>query len=169
MYEAAKTENINLKIISGTRNFYEQKRIWERKWKRHKDLSPIKRSLKILEYSSMPSTSRHHWGTDMDLNTLNNSYFEGGVGAKEYQWLKENASNYGFYKVYTSKKNGKTGYNMEKWHWTYMPLAKQYLEFYNSKIFYDDITGFKGSELAEEVYIIKKFVNGISKIVVELK
>ncbi|KGL62278.1 M15 family metallopeptidase [Polaribacter sp. Hel1_85] len=162
MHEAAKAENINLKIISGTRNFYEQKRIWERKWKRYKDLSPIKRALKILEYSSMPSTSRHHWGTDMDLNNLNNSYFQRGMGAKEYQWLKENAKKYGFYQVYTSKENGRTGYNMEMWHWSYIPLAKEYLSYYNLKISYDDITGFEGSELAGELNIIKDFVNGIS-------
>jgi len=169
MYEAAKSENINLKIISGTRNFYEQKAIWERKWKRYKDLSPIKRAQKILEYSSMPSTSRHHWGTDMDLNNLNNSYFERGVGAKEYQWLKENAIKYGFYQVYTSKKNGRTGYNMEKWHWSYMPLAEQYLSYYNSKISYEDITGFEGSQLEGELNIIQGFVNGISKSVVKVK
>ncbi len=30
MYEATKADGIYLKIISGTRNFYEQKRIWER-------------------------------------------------------------------------------------------------------------------------------------------
>tara|TARA_R110002050_G_scaffold95549_4_gene198926 strand:- start:62295 stop:62678 length:384 start_codon:yes stop_codon:yes gene_type:complete len=29
MYDQAKSEKINLKIISGTRNFYEQKAIWE--------------------------------------------------------------------------------------------------------------------------------------------
>lgn len=162
MYEAATLDNINLKIISGTRNFYEQKSIWERKWKKYNNLPPLKRAQKILEYSSMPSTSRHHWGTDIDLNNLNNSYFEGGVGAKEYGWLKENAKNFGFNQVYTSKENRRTGYNMEKWHWSYMPLAKQYLAFYNSNISYDDITGFKGSELVEELNIIKDFVNGIS-------
>jgi len=163
MYEAAKAENINLKIISGTRNFYEQKAIWERKWKRYKDLSPIKRAQKILEYSSMPSTSRHHWGTDLDLNNLNNSYFERGVGAKEYQWLKENASKYGFYQVYTSKKNGRTGYNMEKWHWSYMPLSEKYLNYYNENIKIDDIKGFEGAELSTELDVIKVFVNGIAK------
>lgn len=161
MYKAAKADNINLKIISGTRNFYEQKSIWERKWKKYKNLPPLKRAQKILEYSSMPSTSRHHWGTDIDLNNLNNSYFERGVGAKEYEWLKENARNYGFYQVYTSKENGRTGYNMEKWHWSYMPIANKYLIFYNLNISYNDITGFTGSELAEELNIFQNYVNGI--------
>mgnify|MGYP000312507363 FL=1 len=109
----------------------------------------------------MPSTSRYHWGTDIDLKNLNNSYFERGLGAKEYQWLNKNAKNYGFHQVYTSKENGRTGYNMEKWHWSFMPLANQYLKFYNSNITYDDITGFTGSELADDLNIIKDFVNGV--------
>ncbi|MDD7915363.1 M15 family metallopeptidase [Polaribacter ponticola] len=162
MYEAAKADNINLRIISGTRNFYEQKSIWERKWKKYNNLSPIKRAQKILEYSSMPSTSRHHWGTDLDLSNLNNSYFDKGRGKKEYEWLKNNAKKYGFHQVYTSKDKGITGYNMEKWHWSFMPLAKQYLNYYNKNITEEDIERFKGSEFAEELNIIKNYVNGIS-------
>ena len=44
-----------------------------------------------------------------------------------------------------------------------MPLAKKYLLYYNSKILSEEITGFKGSELAGELNIIKDFVNGISE------
>jgi hypothetical protein len=32
MFNAAKKDEISLNIISGTRNFYDQKSIWERKW-----------------------------------------------------------------------------------------------------------------------------------------
>ena len=49
MYNAAKKEGIALKIISGTRNFNEQKTIWERKWKRYKSLDPIERAQMILD------------------------------------------------------------------------------------------------------------------------
>ena len=87
-FNKAKRDSIDLKIISGTRNFYEQKAIWNRKWNLYNNLNPIHRAKKILEYSSMPSTSRHHWGTDIDLNSLNNSYFNTGKGLKTYQWLK---------------------------------------------------------------------------------
>ena len=162
MYLAAKNENIDLKIISGTRSFFEQKYIWERKWKKYNKLPPLQRAQKILEYSSMPSSSRHHWGTDMDINNLNNSYFEKGKGKKEYEWLVKNAAKYGFYQVYTSKENGRTGYNTEKWHWSYIPLAKEYLHFYNEAITYQDITGFKGAELAKKIGIITNYINGIN-------
>ena len=110
----------------------------------------------------MPSTSRHHWGTDLDINSLSNSYFTEGKGKKEYNWLQKNASKFGFYQVYTSKENGRKGYNEEKWHWTYLPLSSKYLNYYNAHISLNDISGFKGSEFAKELNIIKNYVNGIN-------
>jgi D-alanyl-D-alanine carboxypeptidase len=163
MYNAAINDTIDLKIISGTRNFEEQKAIWERKWKKNKNLQPLQRAVKILEYSSMPSSSRNHWGTDIDLNNLNNSYFNSGKGLKEYEWLTTNANTFGFYQVYTEKNQDRTGYNLEKWHWSYLPLASKYLKFYNTKIINDDINGFDGYEQAQQVKIINNYVNGISK------
>lgn len=163
MFSAAQKEGVKLIVVSGTRSFYEQKSIWERKWEKYKNLSPLDRTKKILEYSSMPTTSRHHWGTDVDLINLNNTYFESGKGKKEYEWLVKNANNFGFYQVYTSKENGRTGYNLEKWHWSYLPLASRYLNYYNESISYKDIHGFKGSEFAENVNMIANYVNGISK------
>jgi D-alanyl-D-alanine carboxypeptidase len=83
MSDAAHKEGVELTIISATRNFESQKRIWENKWNgkvqvEGKDLTTVtdlkERARLILLYSSMPSTSRHHWGTDMDLNALNNSF-----------------------------------------------------------------------------------------------
>lgn len=162
MHSLAKKNGINLTVISGTRSFYQQKGIWERKWNKYKKLKPIDRAKKILEFSSMPTTSRHHWGTDLDLNNLNNSYFETGRGKKEYEWLCQNANDFGFYQVYTNKNNGRMGYNLEKWHWSYLPLASNYLNYYNNNITYSDINGFKGSELASKLKIITDYVNGIS-------
>jgi len=161
MSRKAKKDSIDFKIISGTRNFYEQKAIWNRKWNLYSNLNPIDRAKKILEYSSMPSTSRHHWGTDIDLNSLNNSYFNTGKGLKTYQWLQSNANSFGFYQVYTNKNNGRTGYNEEKWHWSFVPLASKYLEFYNSNIKTEDISEFEGSHLAKDLRIIEDYVNGI--------
>lgn len=163
MVDSAKKDGIQLKIVSGTRNFEEQKGIWERKWRKYKNLEPKQRTLKILKYSAMPSSSRHHWGTDMDLNSLNNSYFNSGKGLKEYQWLTANANSFGFYQVYTDKSSGRTGYNEEKWHWSYLPLASKYLEFYNANLSVKDISGFEGSEYAESLLIIEEYVNGISE------
>lgn len=134
-----------------------------KKWNEHKNIEPIERAKKILEYSSMPSTSRHHWGTDIDINSLDNSYFTKGKGKKEYEWLVKNANDFGFYQVYTNKNNGRKGYNMEKWHWSYLPLANKYLNYYNKNIKYKDIKGFNGSKFAKKLNIIKDYVNGVSK------
>ena len=163
MHEAAKKDGISFLIISGTRNFTDQKAIWENKWSReivtHKTHKAT--ALKILEYSSMPSTSRHHWGTDIDINSLVSSYFKTGKGAEEYAWLVKNAKKYGFYQTYTPKDKGRTGYSVEEWHWSYYPLSRIYLEQYNLKISNKDITGFSGCETASEIDIVKNYVNGI--------
>ncbi len=170
MSKQAKKEGVNLKIISGTRDFNHQKRIWNYKWTdKYKHIPEHKRAKKILEFSSMPSTSRHHWGTDMDINDLENSYFEKGRGKKEYQWLVKNAKNYGFYQVYTSKEYGRTGYNEEKWHWSYLPLSAIYLKYYNDKVNYKDIRDFIGSDYAKDLQMIKKYVNGVNKEILNYK
>lgn len=162
LHTAAKKDTISFKIVSGTRNFSHQKGIWNRKWQKYANLNPLERAKKILEYSSMPTTSRHHWGTDIDINNLNSSYFKKGKGKKEYDWLVKNAHKFGFYQVYTSKENGRTGYNEEEWHWSYAPLATLFLNYYNTKITSEDIIGFKGNALAKELRIIKNYVNGIN-------
>ena len=161
MFEAAKLENISLQIVSGTRNFDEQKNIWERKWKKRDSLDPSEKVLSILEFSAMPGTSRHHWGTDIDINNLENSYFEEGRGKAEYEWLVKNAARFGFYQVYNSQTSGRTGYREEKWHWSYLPLAAKYLEEYISQLSYEEIADFEGSEYALEHAIIPRYVNGI--------
>ena len=114
----------------------------------------------------MPCTSRHHWGTDVDLINLNNEYFESGQGLKEYKWLKENAARFGFRQVYDDKKITKrTGYELEKWHWSYMPTSSKFLKQYHEKVNYRIIKGFKGDVLAghKEIDMIRNFVGGIIK------
>lgn len=163
MHQAAKNDKVSLIIISGTRNFTQQKGIWEKKWEMNfpKLKTYEATAKKILEYSSMPSTSRHHWGTDIDINSLESDYFKSGKGKLEYEWLTKNGPKYGFYQVYTSKKNGRTGYSEEEWHWSYLPLANIYLSKYNTLINLNDIKGFKGFESARKIDVIKDYVNGI--------
>jgi LAS superfamily LD-carboxypeptidase LdcB len=167
MHDAAKKEGVKLLIVSGSRNFEDQKNIWDRKFKINiKTLDTIACIKKILLFSSMPSTSRHHWGTDVDLINLNNSYFEKGQGLKEYTWLKKNAAKYGFCQVYDDKKlTNRTGYELEKWHWSYMPIANLFLQQYKEKITYKDINNFIGATYAgnKKIDMIPNFVAGISK------
>lgn len=165
MAKAAKKEGITITIISATRTFEAQKVIWEKKWMRNDyvKFAEQQRVREIMKYSSMPGTSRHHWGTDIDINSLENNYFESGEGKKLYEWMQNNAATFGFVQTYTNKSNGRTGYEEEKWHWSYMPIADQMLQAYQNKISYLDLTGFKGAQYAQECNVIEEYVLGISK------
>jgi D-alanyl-D-alanine carboxypeptidase len=173
MYDAAAKDGVRLKIISATRPFTHQKSIWEAKWYGKRKVNgqflsanardPEERARLILMYSSMPGTSRHHWGTDIDLNDLNNPYFEKGTGKKIYDWLVNNASEYGFCQVYSPQDESRPyGYLEEKWHWSYLPVARRLTNLYKEKLTDSDITGFEGSETAQSIGMIEKYVLGIN-------
>jgi len=175
MYEAAQNDGINLEIRSAARNFDYQKRIWEKKWTGQTILSsgenastvyPDKKSraLKILEYSSMPGTSRHHWGTDIDLNNFNNSWFESGEGLRLFKWLEKNAHQFGYCRPYTEINDSRpNGYNEEKWHWSYTPISNLYTQYAAQNITNDQIDGFLGSQVAKEINVVENYILGISK------
>ena len=176
MWHAAQADSLNLQIRSATRNHEYQRGIWERKWTgktllegktdaAKEIVDPIQRSKAILRYSSMPGSSRHHWGTDIDLNAFENEYFEpGGKGEHVYNWLTKHAQTYGFCQVYSDKEQEqRTGYEMEKWHWSYMPLARQLDRYVLNSITDEDISGFMGSEHSHDVGIVNNYMKGISK------
>ncbi|MEM9886486.1 MAG: M15 family metallopeptidase [Bacteroidota bacterium] len=176
MYEAAKKEGIYLQIRSATRNFDYQKRIWENKWtgktkvENGENLAQTtpdakERALKILRFSSMPSTSRHHWGTDIDFNAFNNEYFATGEGKKIYDWLAANAVDYGFCQPYTAKGAARpNGYNEEKWHWSYLPIAEHLTTFAKEHLRDSLIQGFQGAQTAEQIGVVEKYVLGINEL-----
>lgn len=161
---AASSEGINLKIISGTRNFWQQKAIWERKWQNNAPMfgTGIDNAKHILKYSSMPGSSRHHWGTDIDINSLEPGYFKAGRGLREITWLRKHAKGFGFCEVYSPRATGRnTGYEPEAWHWSYMPLANQYLKYYLTNVSSADFINFYGSQFAQPLKIIEHYVQGI--------
>lgn len=174
MAAAARAEGVNLTIISAMRTFNHQRRIWNDKWNGRQMLEgniratsivdPVERAREILRFSSMPGTSRHHWGTDIDLNSLVNSYFESGQGKNVYDWLLANAPRYGFCQPYTARDAQRPeGYEEEKWHWSYKPLAAKYLSAFEASVQYDDLIGFDGWETAAELKVIENYVLGINE------
>ena len=173
MRNAALKDKVDLKISSAARNFDYQKMLWNNKWTGvtfvdGKDLSKSipdgsERFRKILEYSAAPGTSRHHWGTEIDINAAIPSYFKTPKGAKEYEWLKKNAKNFGFCQTYTLKGSSRpTGYNEEKWHWSYIPLASDLTKNMAKLVTYKEISGFMGDEYAAKQNLIKDYVLGIN-------
>lgn len=174
MHAAALQSGVQLQIVSATRPFKHQKEIWEAKWNGSRqvegqDLSktlpdPEARARKILEYSSMPGTSRHHWGTDIDLNALTDSYFQKGEGLKIFEWLSTHAYEYGFCRPYTAKGPERpNGYEEEKWHWSYQPVAKHLTEMARLRLHDEMITGFQGAETARRIGVVERYVLGVSK------
>lgn len=163
-----------ISVRSGFRSYFDQKIIWEEKFTGKRKMgksiegkSPKEIVNTILEYSSAPGTSRHHWGTDLDLNSFDNGYFEkGGKGEFLYTWLQKNASSFGFCQPYNdySERNNK-GYFLERWHWSYSPvsskLQEEWLELYKAKKI--SINGkFLGSEEFSESMPIT-YVSSINK------
>ena len=173
MAEAAMKDGVELNITSATRNFDYQKDLWNNKWTgitfvEGKNLSASipngqQRFEKILEYSAVPSTSRHHWGTDIDINGVTPTYFESEEGKKVYEWLSANAPLFGFCQTYNEKGYDRiSGYNEEKWHWSYLPLARDFTQEYKKLIRNEDIVGFLGDEYVSRENLINNYVLSIN-------
>lgn len=173
MAQVAHNDKIELKIASATRNFNYQKDLWENKWTgvktvRGKDLSKsilneLERFKKILEYSAAPGTSRHHFGTDIDINNAEPEYFNSPKGSKEYDWLVNNAYKFGFCQTYNKKgESRKIGYNEEKWHWSYLPLSQTLTQEYKNLIKNEDIKGFLGDKYVQDFDLINDYVLSIN-------
>ncbi|MCH2194507.1 M15 family metallopeptidase [Kordia sp.] len=141
MCAAAAKDGFDIYVVSSYRTYAHQNRIWERKYKRFtkQGLSPIQAIKKIITYSTIPGTSRHHWATDIDIIDKNASYsgdvlvpkkFHGdGPFCKLREWLEEHANSFGFYIVYTDHAHRK-GFKYEPWHYTYAPISIPMLKEY---------------------------------------
>lgn len=173
MYQAAIEDGVRLQIVSAARNFDKQKTIWEAKWDGRTIVEggqnlaltvpdPVERARIILRFSSMPGTSRHHWGTDIDLNQLENEWFEHGEGRKLYNWMIKNAASFGYCQPYTAKHAYRLhGYEEEKWHWTYMPVSEKLTAIAEHCLLDDDIKGFKGDQVTSLIGVVHHYVLGI--------
>ncbi|MDH7445065.1 M15 family metallopeptidase [Aquimarina sp. 2201CG14-23] len=134
MKSAALKQGIKIKVVSSYRDYAHQNRIWERKYERYtaSGLLPTKAIHKIIEYSTIPGTSRHHWGSDIDIVDgsvkqpkdvlLEKHFHNDGPFARFKTWMDHNANDFGFYLVYTNKK-GRKGFKYEPWHYSYAPTS----------------------------------------------
>ena len=141
MKAAAAQSGIDIQVVSSYRNYAHQNRIWERKYKRFTDqgLSPQEAIEKIIAYSTIPGTSRHHWGTDLDIIDgsqptsgdvlVPSKFHEDGPFCKLKEWMDSHSEDFGFYLVYTEDEDRK-GFKYEPWHYSYAPLSKTYLKDY---------------------------------------
>ena len=78
-----------------------------------------------------------------------------------YQWLQQRADDFGFCQTYTED-TARTGYDEERWHWTYVPLSEPLTEEFLSTIEPQDITGFSGAQFVDDLNVIEEYVGGIN-------
>lgn len=135
MKKAAYSDGFDIKMVSSFRDFYRQEGIWERKYLRFTEddgMQPLDAIDKIIEYSTIPGTSRHHWGTDIDIingypkvtgDVLVPEKFEAGGPFEDFKlWLDENSEKFGYYLVYTNESK-RRGFKYEPWHYSYAPIS----------------------------------------------
>lgn len=168
MAVAATAENIKIEVVSAFRSFERQKQIYESKYERFtsQGLTPMEAIEKIIEYSTIPGTSRHHWGTDLDIidanaprpkNVLQPEHFHGkGPYCKLKEWLNEHASSFGFFEVYTDDPY-RRGFKYEPWHFSLaavsVPMLQAYKELDLKKILQEE--KIKGSTYFTDDFITR--------------
>ncbi|MFC1583209.1 M15 family metallopeptidase [Candidatus Neomarinimicrobiota bacterium] len=172
MYQAAENEGIRFRVVSATRTFSSQRTIWEGKFT-GKRLSlgrnlaedypdTLERCQAILEYSSAPGISRHHWGTEVDFNKTDPAYWRQGEGLAALRWLEHNAPKYGYVMAYPPDRDH--GYRYEPWHWSYQPMARPILRNYFHKVIADeDLYGFSGDETLRGLPWREWYVNSVGE------
>ncbi|MBI1972728.1 M15 family metallopeptidase, partial [Candidatus Woesearchaeota archaeon] len=148
MKAAAETDGFILNAVSGYRTFNTQLDIWNNKFASFSGTDQEK-AKKTAEFSAVPGMSRHHWGTEIDINSVDPSYWQNNVAL--YGWLVSNAPTYGFCQSY-DKDRGVV--KTEKWHWSYKPISKQLTQQYSDTIIAQDITGL---DIAGETTIVSNF------------
>ncbi len=145
MKKAAYGAGVDIKAVSSYRSFERQAAIFERKYERftaEDGMQPLDAIDKIIEYSTIPGTSRHHWGTDIDLidgnkkttgDVLVPQKFEAGGPFADFKaWMDENSKKFDFYLVYTNTPK-RRGFKYEPWHYSYAPLSIPMLTAFRKK------------------------------------
>ena len=146
----ARNAGFELSIASSFRPFCRQLAIWNGKADGtrpiHDDqgrpisierLSRTEQLHAILRFSAMPGTSRHHWGTDLDvydaaavpseypLQLSPDEVAAGGVFDRLHCWLDERLAageSHGFFRPYGKDRGGVAP---ERWHLSYAPLSSR--------------------------------------------
>lgn len=182
MKKAAYSDGIDLKIVSSYRNFVRQEAIFERKFIRYTEdegMEPLPAIDKIIEYSTIPGTSRHHWGTDIDIvdgyrkvegDVLVPSKFEAGGPYEDFKkWMDENAKVFDYHLVYTDEPKRK-GFKYEPWHYSFAPISVPMLTAFRSKNIMQLLQQetFEGSEYFTKGFIQTYVQNNILDINKEL-
>ncbi len=118
MYQAALDDGVELVPISGYRSVERQTRNFENKIQKYIDdgYGEIEATQMAATIILPPGTSEHNAGLAMDICSL----YESFENTEEFEWLSENAADYGFILRYPKDKQDITKIIYEPWHWRYV-------------------------------------------------
>ena len=112
MQDAARTENIELQLVSAFRSIAYQCEIIQRKLDKGAVVE------EILKVNAAPGFSEHHTGRALDLTTPNcETLHESFELTTAFRWLQANADQFGFEMSYPQ--NNPWGITYEPWHWAW--------------------------------------------------
>jgi LAS superfamily LD-carboxypeptidase LdcB len=158
--DKARAAGFELAIASSFRNFDRQQRIWREKAAGQRPvfgadgepllpeaLSDDELLWAILRWSALPGTSRHHWGTDLDVYDASavDADYRLQLVPEEYQprgpfgpfrhWLERlivDGDAEGFYHPYAHDRGAVAP---EPWHISYRPVAQYYQSLLSFEVF----------------------------------
>ncbi len=114
----------NIWVQSAYRSIEYQKTLYDNKINDYLNRGGTMEEAEMLtsEYINKPGESEHNLGLAVDFNNVNNDF----ENTKAYEWLKENAKDYGFVMRYPEEKANITGVAYEPWHWRYVGKEHSY-------------------------------------------
>ena len=118
MFDAAARDGVYLTPCSGYRSYELQERNYNNKIDYYESLgySYEDAAVKAATIIMPPGSSEHNLGYAMDIVCVD-EWFE---DTDEFQWLMENAQDYGFILRYPKEKQDITKVIYEPWHWRYV-------------------------------------------------
>jgi hypothetical protein len=173
LQKKAALAGFDLRVESGHRPFKRQLSIWNRKAEGQLPLLDAQGQLldrfclsdaecveAILNWSALPGTSRHHWGTDLDVvdaAAIPKGYEvqltpeeSDTLFAPLHAWLDERIARgeaCGFCRVFEP---GRGRVRPERWHLSYAPAARRFEQSFNAELL-PELYNACGLELAAEV------------------
>lgn len=118
MFDAARADGIYPTVAAGYRTTEKQQRLMDEKIAelRAEGYSQADAKTEAERWVAVPGTSEHQLGLAVDINA------DGihSAGYDVYEWLAENAHEYGFILRYPENKEGITGTAYEAWHYRYV-------------------------------------------------
>lgn len=163
LQKEAHESGFDLQVISAFRDYQRQLLIWNSKARGERPLyddqgnllefaklSPKEVMFAILRWSALPGSSRHHWGSDLDVFDAGTQRPEEvklitaeceneGAAAKMHAWLdlviaKDAA--YGFYRPYRTDRGGVAP---ERWHLSHYAVSRRMTDVFTYSIFKKNI------------------------------